>query len=112
MFKWLAVATIAGIFAVMGIQLLPVYIQNHAVKKIASEVVSDAELAESPKRKVMAKVTELFNRNDINSLDAKEVVTVGRDKVGELMLIVKYEERRKLLYNLEIVAAFDDEITE
>ena len=112
MFKWLALATIAGIFTVMGIQLLPVYIQNYAVKKIASEVVSDAELADSPKRKVVAKVQELFAQNDINNLDSKKVVTVGRDKVGELMLIVKYEERRKLLYNLEIVAAFDDEITE
>ena len=50
MFKWLGILTIAGILAVMGIQLVPVYIQNYTVKKVAQEVASDVELQKSPKR--------------------------------------------------------------
>ena len=59
----------------------------------------------------MKRVEQLFSSNDINSLDPKEVVKVERDNTGRWVLDVKYEERRKLLYNLEIVAAFDDQFT-
>jgi len=111
MFKWLGILTIAGILAVMGIQLVPVYIQNYTVKKVAQEVASDVELQKSPKREVRNRLAQLFNSHDINSLDPKEIVTVDRDNTGQWVLGVKYEERRKLLYNLEIVAAFDDQIT-
>lgn len=111
MFKWFATIAICGILAVLGIQMIPVYIQNHAVKKIAQEVASDSELQNGPKREVMKRITQLFNNNDIRSLDPKEVVTVDRDNTGEWVVGVKYEERRKLVYNLEIVAAFDDQIS-
>ncbi len=111
MFKWFGVIAIAGLIAILGIQLIPVYIQNHMVGKVAQQVVSDAELQQGPKRDVVKRVEQLFSSNDINSLDPKEVVKVERDNTGRWVLDVKYEERRKLLYNLEIVAAFDDQFT-
>ncbi len=111
MFKWLGVIAIGGILTIMGVQLIPVYIQNHMVSKVAQQVVSDVELQQGPKRDVVKRVAQLFNNNDINSLDPKEVVTVARDNAGQWVLDVKYEERRKLVYNLEIVAAFDDQFT-
>ncbi len=110
MFKWFGIIAVAAVLIVTSMQLVPVYIQNHAVKKIAHEVVSDSELANRPKREVTKRVTELFASNDID-LDAKEAVVVSRDNAGEWVMGVKYEERRKLLYNLHIVAAFDDQIT-
>jgi len=102
---------VAAIFIVAGLQLGPVYIQNQMVKKIAEQVVTDAEMQKSPKRDVMKRLAQLFSNNDINSLDPKEVVSVDRDNTGQWVLGVKYEERRKLIHNIEIVAAFDDQIT-
>ena len=107
MFKWIITIAIAGIVALMGIQFVPVYIQNHAVKKVAQEVL-DSDLRS--KREVNKKVAELFDLNDINK-DPKEILTLARDNKGAWVVDVKYEERRKLLYNLELVAAFDDQIT-
>ncbi len=111
MFKWLATMAIIGVIAVVGIQMVPVYIQNHAVKKIAMDVVSDAELANKPKRELLAQVQKRFLNNDIRSLKPQDIITINRDNRGALVMDVKYEERRKLLYNLNIVAAFDDQIT-
>lgn len=112
MFKWLLTIAIGAILIVTGFQLAPVYIQHHKVKTIAQQVVSDAELDGRPKREVVKRVADLFNEKDITNLEAAEVVSVNRDTTGDWVLGVKYEERSKLLYNLHIVAAFDDQITE
>ena len=40
-----------------------------------------------------------------------EIVKVVRDNSGDWVLDIKYEERRKLMYNLEIVAGFDEQFT-
>lgn len=107
MFKWIITIAIAGMLALVGIQFIPVYIQNHAVKKVAQEVISGDFKS---KRAVIKKAEELFRLNDINK-DSKEILSVNRDNTGEWVVGVKYEERRKLMYNLELVAAFDDQIT-
>ena len=108
MFKLIATVAIAGVVALMGIQFIPVYVQNHAITKVAKDVVSQDNL--NSKRQIVSRVEELFRLNDI-SQDPSEIMTVQRDNKGEWVVDVKYEERRKLMYNLELVAAFDDQIS-
>lgn len=107
MFKWIVTIAIVCMVALMGVQFVPVYIQNHAVKKVAQEVLS-SDLRS--KREMTVKLEELFKFNDINK-NHKDILTLQRDNKGKWVVDVKYEERRKLMYNLQLVAAFDDQIT-
>ncbi len=108
MFKLIVTVAIAGVVALMGIQFVPVYIQNHAITKVAQDVVSQDDI--KSKKDIVKRVEEGFRLNDI-SQNPKEIMTVQRDNKGKWVVDVKYEERRKLMYNLELVAAFDDQIT-
>lgn len=111
MIKWLFGLTVAGLIGLTGFKLIPVYIHNHAVKTIAQDVVSDADLKNRPKREVLNQISSRFYDNNISHLDPKEIIKVARDTNGNLVLDVKYEERRKLMYNIEIVAGFDEQFT-
>lgn len=111
MLKWLGGFILAGVVLVTGFQLIPVYMANHKLNKIVAEVVKDTSLKKRPKREVISALQGQFNAQDLSHLDPKEVVKVARDENGELVLDVKYEERRKLMYNLEIVAGFDEQFT-
>ena len=111
MIKWLGVLAIIGVVAITGIQLVPVYMNNYAVKQIAQAVVEDSALKSRPKREVINQLKGRFNAQDIDHLDPGEIVKVARDNNGDWVLDVKYEERRKLMYNLEIVAGFDEQFT-
>ncbi|MEM7258288.1 MAG: DUF4845 domain-containing protein [Pseudomonadota bacterium] len=111
MIKWLVGLAVAGIIVLTGVKLLPVYVNNHALKKIAQQVVSDQELKSRPKREVLGQLKSAFMENNLGHLDPKEVVKVARDSNGNLVLDVKYEERRKLMYNIELVAGFDEQFT-
>ena len=111
MIKWVIGIVVIGFAGITAFQLVPVYIHNHAVAKIAQQIVSDPELKNRPKREVLSTLRTRFADNSLTHLDPKEVVSVARDSNGELVLDVKYEERRKLMYNLEIVAGFDEQFT-
>ncbi len=111
MIKWLSVLAIVFVVGVTGMQLVPVYMSNYAVKQIAQNVVADAALKSKPKREIMAQLKGRFNAQDLDHLDPGEIVKVARDNNGDLVLDIKYEERRKLMYNLEIVAGFDEQFT-
>jgi len=111
MIKWLGMLALIGVVAITGIQLVPVYMSNYAVKQIAQEVVADTSLKAKPKRDVLNQLKGRFIAQDLDHLDPGEIVKVARDNNGEWVLDVKYEERRKLMYNLEIVAGFDEQFT-
>ena len=109
MIKWVVGIVLVGAVLLTGFKLVPVYIDNHALNKIVAEVLHDDELKSRPKRDVVARLQKRFREHNLSHLDPKEVIKVARDTNGELVLGVKYEERRKLLYNLEIVAGFDEQ---
>jgi hypothetical protein len=111
MIKWLGVLAIVFFVGVTGFQLVPVYMSNYTVKQIAQDVVEDTALRSKPKREVISRIKGKFNAQDLHHLDPSEIVKVARDKKGDWVLDVKYEERRKLMYNLEIVAGFDEQFT-
>jgi len=108
MFKLIVTIAILGMLTLVGIQFVPVYIQNHAINKVAQDALSQEDLRS--KRDIVKRVEELFRLNDIRQ-NPKEIMKVVRGTNGKWMVDVKYEERRKLMYNLELVAAFDDQIT-
>lgn len=109
--KWVLTLLLGGMAITFGFKLLPVYIDNKAVMTIAEELVADQELKNQPKRQIQSALDNMFLSHNLAHLDPKEIVKINRDDNGELVLGVKYEERRKLMYNLEIVAAFDDQIS-
>ena len=111
MIKWLLGLMVAGAVVLTGFKLVPVYIDNHALNEVMSDVLRDGDLKTRSKREVISKLQGLFRERNLTHLDPKEIVKVARDSNGELVLDVKYEERRKLLYNLEIVAGFDEQFT-
>lgn len=111
MIKWGLGILLAGAVLLTGFKLVPVYIDNHALNKIVGEVLRDGELKNRPRREVLSALQGRFADHNLTHLDPKEVIKVARDKNGELVMDVKYEERRKLLYNLEIVAGFDEQFT-
>ncbi len=111
MIKWAIGIVLGGMILLTGFQLVPVYINNMTISSIVEETIADEALKSRPKREVFRTIARHFRDREINHLDPVEVMKVARDKNGELVVDVKYEERRKLMYNLEIVAGFDEQFT-
>ncbi|OED38272.1 hypothetical protein AB833_20170 [Chromatiales bacterium (ex Bugula neritina AB1)] len=111
MIKWVLGIFFGAILLTTAWQLVPVYVQNHTLSGIVEEVIADQSLKNSSKREVVKAISGQFSQNNLSHLNAADVIKVARDDNGKLVVDVKYEERRNLLYNLAIVAGFDEQYT-
>jgi hypothetical protein len=97
-----------GTFAMVGMKLGPVYLDNYAIKGIVKSLGEDPLVA----RKSVFEIRRMiFKRLDINHIThiKKEHVKIKRIG-GETTVELKYEARRHLAGNLDAVMSFHETI--
>jgi hypothetical protein len=108
--SWLLVLTIAGFFAALGLALIPVYMEHYSIKHVLAQFENDRDLS----KKTNAEIRELMRRrlkiNGVYDFDTKKSLIIKRSE-GRATLQVKYEVRKPMLGNVDVVVHFDDAIT-
>ena len=102
---WLLVLSMVGIFAIVGIRLIPVYLDGYKIASSMESLASDSTL----KGKSPAEIKRtLLKRLDINMIyDIKaEDINIARDQNG-YSVEIDYEPRVPLFGNLYFVVVFD-----
>ncbi|HEY0634853.1 MAG TPA: DUF4845 domain-containing protein [Gammaproteobacteria bacterium] len=99
-------APLVGVFILVVIKLLPVYVENAAVKSVLQGVAGErAETYTTPKQ-----VSDVL----LKRLDINDVKHVNRDNLmvereGAFYAItIEYEVRVPLFYNISIVTSFNN----
>ena len=103
------VMIIVAMVAMIAMNLVPVYQEAFAVKTamngLASQPGADKmEIVEAQKA-----LQKRFDIDYVESVLAKEAKLERKD--GGLQLILNYEVRKPLVYNLDFVAKFDNQVT-
>lgn len=99
-------APLVGVFVLMIIKLVPIYMENGAVKSVLSGM--STEINENYANANAIKAT-MFKRLGINNVKAVEYEDVTVEREGPFYNIaVDYEVRVPLFYNLAIVASFSN----
>jgi len=108
MISWLVVLSIAGFFVMVGLRIVPVYLEHYSVKQVLASLKQEPFIS----RKPVAEIRKmLVRRLDINSVQG-----VTRDNIeihrsgGVTKVEVKYEQRRPIAGNLDVIMSFDDSI--
>jgi len=102
---FLIVHAIAGLFAYIGMKLFPMYQEFYSVKSALKGLASQPSIAgERPE-----KIQDLFFRrlyiNYSENVKPENVKLTRIDKGWKMD--VKYEVRKPLIYNLDVVGKFD-----
>lgn len=102
---FLLVLAVVGVFVYMGMKLIPMYSEYYAVKQALSGLASDPGIADrSP-----AQIRDLFFRrlyvSYADNIKSEHVKIVRKDQGFEMT--VKYEVRKPLIYNLDVVGNFE-----
>jgi len=101
---FIIVLAVVGVFAYMGIKLVPMYTEYFAVKKALSQLSDEPGITQQDP----ARIKELFFRRlDISYADSvkKDNVKVLRREANYLVT-VDYEVRRPLISNIDVVGHF------
>lgn len=101
------VIVVVGIFTLIGIRLFPIYSEYYNVVGAMENLKNQPEIAQ----KSPPQIKDLFFRklyvNYVESVEKKNVLV---SRTGGLHIRVKYEVRRPMIGNLDVVASFDKKV--
>jgi cell division protein FtsL len=110
MISWVIILSLVGIQAVLGMRIVPVYMNYYSVKNIMEEMKNDPSLKGANNEALRIAINKRLNINSIYDLqkdtDAFKFVRAGE----KTKIILHYESRGPIYGNLEFVATFDNEI--
>jgi hypothetical protein len=99
------VLIVLAIFAVIAMNLFPVYNEAFSVENAMKSVARQPGAEDMSLPQLQASLQKNFDINYVDNVDAKQV-TLIRDK-GSNQMNLNYEVRKHLVYNLDFVAMFD-----
>ena len=105
MLSFVMVLIVIAIFAVLIMNLFPVYSEAHSVHSAMKSIAKEPNAASLPLPEIQKKLQRHFDIGYVDSVQGRQA-TVLREKGGNL-LVMKYEVRKPLVYNLDFVAMFD-----
>jgi hypothetical protein len=109
----IAIVGMLGFAAVLGLKLIPIYMDSWKIDGVMEAVISETDIDEQSRQEV---ISSLLKRLDINAADAvnytnyKESLTVIKRK-KKVTINIFYRVETPLIGNLTLVAEFDKSVS-
>ena len=104
---WLLILSLIGFFVLLGLRLFPIYSNHFKIQGVVKSLLQEDGLYRMQKKGLL----RIFNKRlNINFAEGfkPEHLSIKLLKSGSKEIRVKYEDRRPILGNLDVVAQFDD----
>ena len=108
-FGWLIAIGLAGVIVVVGLRLMPIYLEYFTVKTTLENVAAEAGVSKKSKLYIWDRLQKRFQVNDVSGIKIDNL-TVEIDNNNMATLRISYEKRSKLIGNLDVVAVFDTQV--
>ena len=109
----ISLVALLGFASVIGLKLIPIYMDSWKIDKIMDTVISDPEINQQSRNDV---IQSMLKRLDIDAVDAvnytnyKESMTVTRQK-STTTIDIFYRVETPLIGNLSLIAEFDKSVS-
>ena len=103
--SFVLVLIVIVMFAVVAMNLFPVYSEGFSVHSAMKSVAKEPNAAGMPLPSLQSSLQRHFDIDYVDSVQGKDAKVI-RDKGGNI-LNMTYEVRKHLFYNLDFVAMFD-----
>ncbi|MDJ0806673.1 MAG: DUF4845 domain-containing protein [Gammaproteobacteria bacterium] len=108
MISWLVVLTVIGFFIMVGLRVVPVYLEHHSVKNVLESLNHEPFISRKPVSEIRNMLFRRFDINNINGLD-REQVRIRRSG-GITTIEINYEKRRPIAGNVEVLMTFNERL--
>jgi hypothetical protein len=108
---------IAGIFAYCGMKVFPMYQEFWAIKSAADEVAATPGIANAGRVRVLDLLERRFIIDYVDSIKMTPAERTRGEKIlidkkgGRSLMTIRYEVRKPLAYNLDVVGKFEHSVT-
>lgn len=106
---FLVVASLLVFAVFIGMRLFPIYSEYFSVVQAVNGVKAEPGVESWTPAQVRSAMEKRFDVSYVANVDPRRDIIINRD-AGGYNLIVKYEVRKPLLGNLDVVAMFDKRV--
>ena len=101
---------VVGFFLLLGLKLVPVYLDHMKVKSSLDGLKTESGLAEKSASEIKKMLQKRWDINSISDMTAEDSVYVEK-KNGSITIEIVYEVEKPVLGNMYALMKFDDSIT-
>lgn len=97
-----------GFIAVVGMKLIPVYLESFKIDAALKGVIEDSNVSERSKQEIYDTLIKRLDVDDVESITFRNIrdkVKIDRNK-EQVIITATYERRAPLFYNLTLLADF------
>lgn len=102
------VLAVLGVFSYCGMKIFPMYSEFWSVKDAMEEVAQTPNISKAGRAKILDLLYRRFNISYVESVKDNDITL---DTKRGAVLTIKYEVRRQLMYNLDVVGRFEHSVT-
>lgn len=106
LWSWLYVLATLGLILLVGIKSVPVYMNNYDIRTALVWAAKQPELESASAHEIQSRIQRRFDSGYVRNINGRDI-SVKRVKDGR-RLEVKYEVRKPLFYNIELLFSFDE----
>ena len=99
---------VIGFAVLIVMRIVPIYIDYFSIRSSLEGIRNEPGVQQRSPADIQKAIDRRFNISYVTILKAKDIKVVK--KGGTLTLVLDYEDRRPLLYNLDVVGSFNEEI--
>ena len=106
MLSWLIVLAILVFFILIGIKMIPTYIENYSIKQVLMNMENDHKVRTMSPNEMKKSFMKRLKINSVYEFDRK-AITIKKEQFGT-RFAVDYEIRKPVAGNVSIVMAFSE----
>jgi len=104
--SWVLVLLVLGFFVLLGLKLVPIYIDHYNVRMAVEGVANEPGARERSQRSLYGKIQSRLNLNYVTDLP-RNAIRIIRD-VDERAIEVNYEKRENIVANVDVLVTFKE----
>ena len=106
--SWVFIIAITLFFTLLGIKMVPTYIEFYSIQKILESVAEDRSLKNASNGQIRKIINRRIDINGIYDFEQKSLkFSHGKgESKGKTIMEVKYEVRKKMAGNVDAVMSF------
>lgn len=103
---WFLILCMIGALMVFGIKSIPVYLSHYQVYSALEWAANQPDLAKAPIQEIRRRLELKFDTGYVRHIKARDIM-VKRKPGGVRTIGVKYEVRKSLFYNIDLIYMFE-----
>jgi hypothetical protein len=107
---WIFVIAIALFFGLLGMKMIPSYLQYYSIVQVLESIARDPVLKQKPPGELRQVFNRRININGVYNFP-KKGLKIDRSKGEGTAMIVDYEVREPMAGNVDVVMHFHKEVT-